>query len=389
MKPSNTGTPSLITLGLLLLALFGAGISLWHLGGARTHGDRIRIHAEAASLARQLAAQAGIGTDHIEVYVATDNPVVRAFYKDGLLRSAREQLATLRRLGAIQPNESDRALYQALLESYRAYRPVHDAALAATAGDTATSPVFLSEDMSAHSRRYVDSAEALARHHGRMRNHLIAEARWADQLAYTGLVGSIVLSLGVGTWMLWHRRRRKRLASTYPAAPHDRQAGDGPREDNALFRAAATVEELAATIKQTEDALRKEPREQRREFFRVQVPIKNPATFTLTDSSLDIREAVFRVHDISAGGLRLVDADLLLGEATDQPCTGRLDMPGYPSVEVTLHILRVDQTLVTGTRYSQTIAGRYVDLSTNKQIPILQYIGELEREIMARRRIMD
>ncbi len=389
MTHSNTGIPNLIAWALLLLAFLFAGASLWQLGEAQARNDRIPVHAEAASLARRLAAQAQTSIDHARTYAATANPVVQAFYKDGLLRSAREQAAALRRLEVLQSYESSRAFYQALLSAHEAYVHGRDAALRSSPGNTTTSQVLLREDFPALSRRYVDSANALARHHARVQDHLTAEARYANRLAYTGLATSFMLSLAMGACLIWQSRRRKHMALAGRDGTSAQPGAGAGRENNALFRAAATVEELAATIRETEDALRKDFREQRREFFRVQVPVRNPATWTVTDPSMDLSGTTFPVHDISAGGLRLVDADLLLGETVDQTVVGRLDMPGFQSVEVALHVLRVDQTLVSGTRYSQTVAGRYVDLSTNRQIPILQYIGELERAMMARRRAME
>jgi len=125
---------------------------------------------------------------------------------------------------------------------------------------------------------------------------------------------------------------------------------------------------------------------QRREFFRVEVPSRNPATFTVTDPPLkEGANTVFPVHDISAGGLRLVDKERQLGETIGRIYTGQLDMPGASSIEVCLRILRTAEIAAESGKGTQTVACKYFNLSTNKQIAIQQYIGRIERAMMARR----
>ncbi|WP_269499819.1 flagellar brake protein [Castellaniella sp. S9] len=124
---------------------------------------------------------------------------------------------------------------------------------------------------------------------------------------------------------------------------------------------------------------------QRREFFRVEVPTKNPAVFTVLDPPMEGAKAVFPVHDISAGGLRLVDKDHLLGETVGKIYMGRLDMPGVQTIEVGLRVLRTAEITPESGKATQTVACKYFNLGTNKQIAIQQYIGQLERAMMARR----
>src|SRR5690606_31673582 len=78
---------------------------------------------------------------------------------------------------------------------------------------------------------------------------------------------------------------------------------------------------------------------QRREYFRIEVPAKNPATFTVLDPPMGDANPVFPVYDISAGGLRLIDRDRLLGETIGKIYDGRLDMPDLQSLEIGLRVL--------------------------------------------------
>lgn len=128
---------------------------------------------------------------------------------------------------------------------------------------------------------------------------------------------------------------------------------------------------------------------QRREYFRIEVPAKNPATFTVQDPPMGDANAVFPVYDISAGGLRLIDRDRLLGETIGKIYDGRLDMPDLQSLEIGLRVLRTSEMPSENGKGVQTVACKYFNLTTNKQIAIQQYIGQLERAMMARRWALD
>ncbi|MER1966907.1 flagellar brake protein [Castellaniella sp. GW247-6E4] len=124
---------------------------------------------------------------------------------------------------------------------------------------------------------------------------------------------------------------------------------------------------------------------QRREFFRVEVPARNPATFTVTEPPMEGANAVFPLYDISGGGLRLIDKDRLLGETIGKIYTGRLDMPDAQAIELGLRIMRSAELTLENGKGTHTVACKYFNLGTHKQIAIQQYISLLERAVMARR----
>lgn len=128
---------------------------------------------------------------------------------------------------------------------------------------------------------------------------------------------------------------------------------------------------------------------QRREFFRVEVTSGNPATFTVQDPPMDADIAVFPIYDISAGGLRLIDKDRRLGDTIGKIYMGRLNMSGVEPIDIGLRLLRTAEMSMDPDKSMQTIACKYFNLTTSKQIAIQQYIDILERAVMARRWAME
>ncbi|MGB3423269.1 MAG: flagellar brake protein [Castellaniella sp.] len=132
-------------------------------------------------------------------------------------------------------------------------------------------------------------------------------------------------------------------------------------------------------------------RVQRREFFRVDIPASNPAHCLIEHASLPAGRARFRIADISAGGLQLVDRDLLLTDAAVgtvfEECT--LELPGAPELDLGLRVLRSTQLAQDNGKPQQQIACRFVNLPDNRQIAIQQYIGGIERAVLSRRWGMD
>lgn len=127
-------------------------------------------------------------------------------------------------------------------------------------------------------------------------------------------------------------------------------------------------------------------RMQRREYFRVDVPPSNPATCTLRAEQLPGGQLTLTVRDISAGGLQLSDKLQQLGDVTAaiyDHCT--LHMPDIGEIKVQLRGVRSLELAQENDRPLYAAAFRYFNLPSNKQITIQQYIGILERLVMARR----
>lgn len=127
-------------------------------------------------------------------------------------------------------------------------------------------------------------------------------------------------------------------------------------------------------------------RMQRREYFRVDVPPSNPATCTLRSEQFPTGELTFTVRDISAGGLQLSDNLQQLGDAAGaiyDDCT--LHMPDTGDIKIQLRGVRSLELEQENDKTLYAVAFRYFNLPSNKQITIQQYIGTLERLVMARR----
>ncbi|TAN27349.1 MAG: flagellar brake protein [Castellaniella sp.] len=127
-------------------------------------------------------------------------------------------------------------------------------------------------------------------------------------------------------------------------------------------------------------------RMQRRDFFRVDIPASSPAACRIEDSSLPDGKAHFRILDLSAGGVRLADPQGLLSNApmsTMLACT--LELPDEDPVPITLRLLRHAQLIQENGKPLHAAAFRFFNLPVNRQVTIQQFIGVLERAIIARR----
>ncbi|MGB6009602.1 flagellar brake protein [Castellaniella sp.] len=128
-------------------------------------------------------------------------------------------------------------------------------------------------------------------------------------------------------------------------------------------------------------------RMQRREFFRMDTPASNPATCTIEDPSLPSGKVTLPLANISAGGLQLIDRTELLahhaiGSFFDD-CT--LNLPEAGSLDVSLRLLRHTRLIQDSGKPLLTIACRFFNLPANREITIQQYVGSLERAVLARR----
>lgn len=131
-------------------------------------------------------------------------------------------------------------------------------------------------------------------------------------------------------------------------------------------------------------------RQQRRAFFRVEIPATQPASCQITDAwraGGTREEASFRLLDISAGGLRLADPKQQLREQTPgtlfEHCT--LDLPDIGQVPIALRLVRLTPWREETGRPLLVAAFNYHALSGNREIRIQQYISRLERAALARR----
>ncbi|RTZ39977.1 flagellar brake protein [Candidimonas sp. SYP-B2681] len=127
---------------------------------------------------------------------------------------------------------------------------------------------------------------------------------------------------------------------------------------------------------------------QRREYYRVDIPVSNraSATFTIRDDKGE-RTVKFELKDISAGGISVFDNTHVLDNALGtlyRDC--RIELPEAGVVVTDLMIMRsLDEILLNG-KESRLIGCRFFELSNPMNFIVQQYIGKLERKLNAKRR---
>ncbi len=123
---------------------------------------------------------------------------------------------------------------------------------------------------------------------------------------------------------------------------------------------------------------------QRREFYRIKIPLGSPLTLLVTPNPENADAAVsLRVLDLSCGGLALTDVSVALGASVGtvyRHC--RMNLPGLGMIAFDLRVVRVanDDARVG----SRLVAGEFVDLSGPATMLLQRYINRVERERLAR-----
>jgi c-di-GMP-binding flagellar brake protein YcgR len=123
---------------------------------------------------------------------------------------------------------------------------------------------------------------------------------------------------------------------------------------------------------------------QRREYYRVRIPLGSPLWMVVTPNAEKPDAAVsLRVLDISCGGIALTDVPIALGATVGQVFRNcRMNLPGLGTLTVDFRVVR---TVRDDTRPgSCLIAGPFVDLSNGGMALVQRYINRIERERLAR-----
>lgn len=126
---------------------------------------------------------------------------------------------------------------------------------------------------------------------------------------------------------------------------------------------------------------------QRREYYRVDIPVSSGATCAITAPGATSKSHTLVIKDISAGGISILDnaqvLDNTLG-AVYKNCT--LELPEAGTVVTDLQIIRSqDETLATG-KQTRSLGCAFLNLSNPTKFIVQQYIGKLERKLNAKRR---
>lgn len=130
-------------------------------------------------------------------------------------------------------------------------------------------------------------------------------------------------------------------------------------------------------------------RVQRREFYRVDIPMGEPLTCVVpyVEPGKPLRRTDIRVKDLSIGGLALVDADFQLPHQAGMTFNNvLLRLPETGELTVNLVVLRVHTTVLPNKKELVELGCRFEGLSNADANLIQNYIGRLERRLNAKRR---
>lgn len=123
---------------------------------------------------------------------------------------------------------------------------------------------------------------------------------------------------------------------------------------------------------------------QRREYFRVNVPLNEPAMVTLR---LNNQSQSFRLHDISGGGLSLVNESMDMPEPIGTHyAQSLLELPDTGSFLVALEVARTEKQELPNGKQIQRLGCTFIDLPGSTQTAIQNYIARLERQQIAKQR---
>ena len=121
---------------------------------------------------------------------------------------------------------------------------------------------------------------------------------------------------------------------------------------------------------------------QRREYYRMATPVTNPVR-ALVPVPIDAGGGVgvFPLHDISVGGVALLDGKLQLGTAIGRVIEHcRIELPEIGPISTSLEIRNsLDLTLLNH-KTSRRLGFQFVDISRGNLAAVQRYITKLERE---------
>ncbi|AZY51908.1 flagellar brake protein [Bordetella avium] len=122
-------------------------------------------------------------------------------------------------------------------------------------------------------------------------------------------------------------------------------------------------------------------RMQRRDSYRIEVPVLKPATWSMAG-----RRLTLALKDISSTGLALNDVELQMDTALGDEYDGVLSLPDMGAYALTVRVVHcADQEIGKG-KVARRIGCTYVDLESGIRIRIQSYVNTLQREMIARQR---
>ncbi|MGB3290724.1 MAG: flagellar regulator YcgR PilZN domain-containing protein [Burkholderiaceae bacterium] len=130
---------------------------------------------------------------------------------------------------------------------------------------------------------------------------------------------------------------------------------------------------------------------QRREFYRLDVPVNDPPICHITLPTGSAAPSVsLPVKDISIGGLALVDNQRRLGDSTGAVYAScQLELPGTGMLPVKLQVMRFMNEALAFEQESRHVGCKFIDLHASTEFRLQNYINSLERAINAKRHGFD
>lgn len=127
---------------------------------------------------------------------------------------------------------------------------------------------------------------------------------------------------------------------------------------------------------------------QRREFYRVDVPVGEPASCTvlISEPGQTPRHVAVRMKDLSAGGVALLDMDSLLPHENGITFKDAvLTLPETGEAIVDLTVRRIHTEVLPNKKEIVELGCEFTDPTNSATMLIQNYIGRLERRLNARR----
>jgi c-di-GMP-binding flagellar brake protein YcgR len=132
-------------------------------------------------------------------------------------------------------------------------------------------------------------------------------------------------------------------------------------------------------------------RVQRREYYRIDIPVTAPAfcEFTIADAGAT-KTVTLEIMDISAGGISLQDHTRSLDHTQGSVYKGcRMQLPEAGTVVTDLRMMRVLNVTLPNGKETWHLGCKFIELPGPMNIIVQNYIGKLERRLNAKRRGFD
>ncbi|MBF8177155.1 MAG: flagellar brake protein [Burkholderiaceae bacterium] len=121
---------------------------------------------------------------------------------------------------------------------------------------------------------------------------------------------------------------------------------------------------------------------QRREFYRVPTPLTSPVSCIVPYTREGVTtEIPTTLHNISGGGISIVDEKKLLGTAIGQTYDNcKIDLPGSGVITVTLQVRNVLELTLTNGKSINRLGCEFIRPSNGTLAVVQKYITKIERE---------